>query len=120
PSHLGRVGERTEYPLAASCGKLAHLGLELRDGSRVAGEVPHLEQRGERIEVGVGERNRLLHRPAAVAGDEPGVPEWVPERLRNVTQGLALESSARRRDEQHVDVGSGTQLLSTVRPERDE
>ena len=45
----------------------------------VAGDETHVEQRGERVEVVVGDGQRLLHRADRLTEDESGIPERIPE-----------------------------------------
>ena len=55
-SDLGGIRQRAQDPFVAPLGQLADLLLELGGQRGVTREVPHLEQRGERVEIVVGER----------------------------------------------------------------
>ena len=62
----------------------------------VAGDVVRVQERGQRVDVLVRERDRVLHRARAVPGDEPGVPQRVPDALGEVAHGRAARDPSRR------------------------
>ncbi len=95
------------------------LDLELVDERAVTDDEAHVEQRGHRVEIGVGEVERLLHRAHGVPEHEPAVPQRVPE-AAGIVGRRPRPATATRVQEHHVDVGSGAQLAPRVRPQRDE
>ena len=72
----------------------------------------------ERVDVVVGEGNRLLDRAGAVPGDEARVPQRVPQLLGHRANRLRRPPAAQVVHQEHVDIGAGTQFAPRVRPER--
>ena len=132
--HLGDRGpgrSRRSSAASASAGstralparrELARLAFELVGERRVARRRCRTSRNAvQRVEVVVGERDRLLDRARAVTGDEPGVPQRVPAAVRSmILDRVALLAAAQVVHEQHVDVGARAQLPARVRTERDE
>ena len=75
-----------------------------------------VEQRGQGVEIVVGDRQRLLHRPHRLPEHEPGVPQRIPERTRRV--GARRAAPPAGVEEHHVDIGSRRELAAGVRTER--
>ena len=117
---VGCVGERDQHTVAPPDRELARLRFELARERFAAGEQAHFEQRRERVDVGVGERDRFLHRTRRMPGDEAGVPQRVPELLGHGPHGVGRTPFRQRVHEHHVDIRAGTHLATSVRPERDQ
>src|SRR5262249_31702868 len=103
--------------LAPPLRELADLALEVVDDRRVAGEPANLEQRGERVEIVVGERDRVLDGTTAVAGHEARIPQRGPQTLGHCAHRVAVTTATRLRQQKDVYVGARTQLPPSVRTE---
>jgi hypothetical protein len=110
---VGRRGQRPEHPGPPLPGQGPALGPQLLGEGGVARHRPEVEHRRQRVEVGVGERERLLGGPGRLAEGEPGVPERVPE---HPGRGTRLASTGTPGVQEHqVEVGARAQLASGVR-----
>jgi hypothetical protein len=116
-AQFGGRGQRSDDPVAALPCQLAHLVREFVDEGDVAGDHPHLEQRGERVEVVIGDRERFLHRAHGLTEHEGRVPQRVPEFAGGRRNGGPPTAAVQ---EHHVDVGTGAQLATRVGAESDD
>ena len=114
----GGAREGVDQTQAATGGELLDPRAEFREQRVVAGHESKVEERGHRVEVVVGDRQRFLHRPHRLSEHEPGVPQRIPERARGV--GARGATLAARVEEHRVDVRARAQLPSRVRTERDQ
>ena len=104
PLHAGGGAGRevVDEPVAALRREPAHLVHEVVEQRLVPRDQASVEERGERVQLAVGEREGLLHRARRVAEHEPGVPQRVPELRRVVARarhraGRRCATASRRR-----------------------
>ena len=81
----------------------------------VAGDEAQVEETQRGLEITVGDREGLLHRPDAVVEPDPRVPDRVPDLL-----GDLLDVAAARMDEQDVEIARGRQLAPPVATHADD
>ncbi len=114
------TGENGQDAGATARGELACFALQFDGDISCAGDDPDVEQRGQCIEIVVGECDRFLDRAGPVAGHEARVPKRVPELLRHRSHRVRAPTPAQLVHEEHVDVRSRAQLAARVRAQRHE